>query len=59
MLDACMADGATAQNLVAWFEENATRDNVDSTPTLFIDGVKYSNMSYQALAEILDAKLAD
>ncbi|NCO86792.1 MAG: thioredoxin domain-containing protein [Rhodobacterales bacterium] len=59
MLDACMADGATAQNLVAWFEQNATRDNVESTPTLFVNGVKYSNMSYQALAEILDAKLAE
>jgi len=59
MLDACMADATMAQTLVAWFEENAARDDVTSTPTLFIDGEKYSNMSYTALAEILDAKLAD
>lgn len=58
MLDACMSDGATAQNLVAWFEENAARDNIDSTPSLVIDGVKYSNMSYAALAAIIDEKLA-
>lgn len=58
-LDACLSDAETAQTLVAWFTENAERDDVTSTPTLIIDGEKYSNMSYVALAEILDEKLED
>lgn len=58
-LDACLADENTAQTLVAWFQENATRDAVESTPTLFIDGVKYSNMAYDELAALIDAQLVE
>jgi protein-disulfide isomerase len=57
-LDACMQDETTAQTLVAWFEENATRDEVNATPTLFIDGTKHSNMSYDELKVLLDEALA-
>ncbi|SMY08314.1 DsbA family protein [Flavimaricola marinus] len=57
-LDACMSDATTAQTLVAWFEENAERDNVTSTPTLYIDGTKYSNMSYADLSELIEERLA-
>jgi protein-disulfide isomerase len=57
-LDACMADATTAQTLVAWFEENATRDDVTSTPTLLIDGTKYSNMSYADLSVLIEERLA-
>lgn len=57
-LDACMSDATTAQTLVAWFEENATRDDVTSTPTLLIDGTKYSNMSYADLAALIEERLA-
>lgn len=56
-LDGCLSDGALAQAMVAVFEENAARDGIDSTPSFLIDGEKYSNMSYQDFAKILDGKL--
>jgi flagellum-specific peptidoglycan hydrolase FlgJ len=34
------------------------KDKVEGTPTLFIDGVAHSNMSYEDLKVILDEKLA-
>jgi protein-disulfide isomerase len=57
-LDACMGDETTAQTLVAWFQENSTRDDVTATPTLFIDGTKYSNMAYEELKALIDEALA-
>jgi hypothetical protein len=32
---------------------------VESTPTLFIDGVKHSNMAYGELSALIEAALAD
>ena len=58
-MDVCMQDGETAQNLVAWFEENAEADGIRSTPSFVIDGELYSNMSYDDFAAILDEKLAE
>ena len=58
-LDACLADEAKAKALVDWFQKNAEEDEVDSTPTLRIDGEAYSNMSFAELSEILDGKLAE
>lgn len=57
-LDACMQDADMAQSLVTWFEENASRDNISSTPSFIIDGEKTSNMSYADFAAFLDDKLA-
>lgn len=57
-LDECMSDGVFAQSLVAWFQENAERDAISSTPSFLIDGEKYSNMSYADFAATLDEKLA-
>lgn len=45
--------------LVATFQQNAGADQVSSTPTLVIDGEKYSNMAYNDLREIIEARLAD
>jgi len=56
-LDACMNDGATAQALVSWFEENSARDEITSTPSFVINGEKFSNMSYADFAKVLDEKL--
>ena len=56
-LDACFSDGDKAAALVAWFQENAERDDVTSTPTLFIDGEAHSNMSFEDLAALIDARL--
>jgi protein-disulfide isomerase len=58
-LDACLQDEGKAQTLVAWFQENAERDSVTSTPTLFINGEKYSNMSYPELSALIDAQLGE
>lgn len=56
-LQACLQDEDKAKALVAWFQENAAADDVNSTPTLIIDGEKHSNMSYNDLKVILDGKL--
>lgn len=58
-LDACMADGAKAEAMVATFERNAEADEVTSTPSFLIDGEQYSNMSYEDFAAILDEKLGE
>lgn len=57
MLDACMNDADQANNLVAWYQENAKRDGIQSTPTFLIDGEKYSNMSYADFQKLLDEKI--
>ncbi len=57
-LDACMQDAATAEGLVKRFEENMKADGVEGTPTLFINGEKHPNMSYDDLKVLVDAALA-
>lgn len=57
-LDACMKDGATAEALVKQFETNFKADGVEGTPTIFINGVKHSNMQYDELKGLIDAELA-
>ncbi len=56
-LQACLQDATMAQALVAKYEENSAKDAVTATPTLFINGEKYNNMSYEDLKAILDEKL--
>ncbi|WP_420568834.1 DsbA family protein [Thalassovita sp.] len=56
-LDSCLGDGAKAQSLYTWFQDNMKADDVDSTPTLFIDGKKHSNMAYDDLKALLDKAL--
>ena len=56
-LDACLSDGPKAEALFTWYQENAERDGVNSTPTFLIDGQKYSNMAYDEFADVLDGKL--
>jgi len=58
-LDACFNDSDQVQSLVAWYQQNFTRDNMDSTPSFLINGKKYSNMGYDSFADILDEKLAE
>lgn len=57
-LDACMADTAMVEAMVAHFQKNAEADQLEGTPTLFINGEKHGNMSYDDLKAILDEKLA-
>ena len=58
-LDACLADEDKARTLVAWYKEHSEADDITSTPTLIIDGEKHSNMSYDELRTIIDAKLGE
>ncbi|WP_135450159.1 MULTISPECIES: DsbA family protein [Tabrizicola] len=57
-LDACLNDQAKAEALIAQFEKNMAADEVKGTPTIFINGDRHSNMSWDDLKAILDAKLA-
>lgn len=56
-LDAVLSDGAKAEALFNWYQANAERDGIDSTPSFLIDGSKYSNMAYDEFADVLDGKL--
>lgn len=57
-MDTCMTDAATAQAMIDRSEANMKADAVEGTPTLMINGVKHSNMSYNDLKTVLDAELA-
>jgi len=57
-LQACMENAPMAAAMVAKFKEDTKADKVEGTPTLIIDGVSHSNMSYEDLKVILDGKLA-
>jgi protein-disulfide isomerase len=56
-LESCLADNEKAKTLVAWYQEKAGADNIDSTPSFIINGKKYSNMSFADMSEIIDGKL--
>ena len=56
-LDACLNDAEQAETLVAWYEANAARDGISSTPSFVIDGRTYSNMNFAEFQSIIDAKL--
>ena len=49
---------AKMEALIKQFQTNFEADGVEGTPTLFINGTKYSNMAYEDLKPILDAELA-
>lgn len=56
-MEECLNDSDRARTLVAWYQQNATEDEIEGTPTLIINGEKHSNMTYDDLSEILDAQL--
>lgn len=57
-MDVCLKDQVMAEALVAHFEANMAKDEVEGTPTFFINGVKQSNMTYEDMKALLDAELA-
>jgi protein-disulfide isomerase len=57
-VDACLKDAAMAEALVARFETNMKADEVEGTPTIFVNGTKYGSMGYEELKSIIDAELA-
>lgn len=58
-LDVCLTDEAKAQELTGWYRYNQQADDVQGTPTFFINGQKYSNMNYADFSAVLDEKLAE
>ena len=58
-LDACLSDGEKAQAMVALFQQNMEKDNIEGTPSFVINGRKYSNMSYEDMKAILDGLLKE
>lgn len=57
-MDACLNDKANAEAMIAHYEKNFAADGIEGTPTLMINGTKYSNMAYADLKAIIDAELA-
>lgn len=58
-IDACLQDGDKAQAMVAVFQQNAEADNVRATPSFFINGEPYSNMSYADFSALLNEMLGE
>lgn len=54
----CLDNAEMAQAMVTAYQTNSEADKVEGTPTLIVNGVKYSNMPYDELKKILDAELA-
>lgn len=57
-LDACLNDQAKAEAMIAQFEKNMAADDVQGTPTIFVNGEKHSNMAWDDLKAIIDTALA-
>jgi len=58
-VNACLENEERARTLVAWFRQNAEKDEIESTPTLLINGEKHGNMSYSELSALIDEKLEE
>jgi len=56
-IQSCLQDEDWQQNLVAWYQSNAAKDDVTGTPSFMINGTKYSNMSYSDMKGVLDGLL--
>lgn len=56
-LDGCFANEDNAKALVAYYEANATADEISATPSFVINGQKYSNMAYDRLKQTVEGKL--
>ena len=55
-IESCLQDGESLRTLVAWYQENAERDGVRSTPSFVINGTTYNNMRFEEIKSlILDA----
>ena len=59
MLDECLNDAEMAQTLVGWYQANAERDGVRSTPTFLINGEKLETSWATGLIPALDAAVGE
>ena len=56
-IEACVKDDARRDAMVATYQANASKDEITATPSMVINGTKYSNMSYEELKKVLDGLL--
>lgn len=56
-LEACLQNGAKAQTLVSWYQENAEADGIQSTPSFILNGTSVANQSYDKFKALIDAEL--
>ncbi|MFD1880259.1 DsbA family protein [Paracoccus pacificus] len=57
-MDACFADKAKVEQLIATFQKNAGDDKVNATPSFFIGGQAVSNGPWEDIKKVIDEKLA-
>ncbi len=57
VLDSCLQDAEKAQTLVAWYQQNAAADEIQSTPSFILNGKKVANQSYADFAALIDVEL--
>ncbi|MEL6585929.1 MAG: DsbA family protein [Pseudomonadota bacterium] len=54
-VDACMQDAAMAESLYAWYQGNAERDGIRSTPSFMINGEMHAgNLGLAAIGRLVD-----
>lgn len=53
-LQACLQDEDNAKALVAWYQDNAAKDDISSTPSFLINGTKYGNMDFAEFKSTLE-----
>ena len=58
-MTACWDDSTKAEQLIATFQQNATADEIEATPTFIIGGEKVMNQPWDDLKATIDSKLAD
>ena len=58
-MDACWADKAQVERLIATFQAHAVADGVEGTPTFIIGGEKVQNLPWDQLKAKIDAKYAE
>ncbi|MBE1285277.1 MAG: thioredoxin domain-containing protein [Rhodobacteraceae bacterium] len=56
-LEACLMDATKAQTLVAWYQENATADGIEATPSFILNGKPVANASYAEIKALIEAEL--
>ncbi|MCW1955296.1 MAG: DsbA family protein, partial [Roseobacter sp.] len=58
-IDACLEDQDKAQSLIAWYQENAETDGIDSTPSFIIGAERVTGNNYAKLRDVIDAQLGN
>ena len=55
----CLEDESKALDLVAEFKSYVKKDEIESTPTFVINGIKYSNRSFEEIKDIIEKNLGN